>query len=209
MPSYCAQCRTGATDSDTFCGGCGSPLEAPPDSASVYDPPARQGSRIVVLFSVLGLCFVAALASLILLSVLRDQDEPAVSAQATSAVSAPSTSAPQTAGGVGGQVAVTNSDTEAASGEEPRGSQSGWDHYRTASLPGYYESVSTLNDTTTLPFAVNVGIAYNDSGANGGSTTVRAHSAATGKTYTMACQAQDDGSVVCAGGRAARLRLWG
>ena len=71
-----------------------------------------------------------------------------------------------------------------------------------------YLHARRLTETTSLPFTEAVREAYDRSGAAGSSTKVRAYSSVTGRTYTMTCEAQPDATVICTGGRNARVLLW-
>lgn len=81
--------------------------------------------------------------------------------------------------------------------------------YETVSdLPGRFTHAGTLTQTTSVEFTANVARAYYDTGADGASTQVSAYSPATERTYELDCQAQPEGTVLCTGGRNARIVLW-
>ncbi len=82
-------------------------------------------------------------------------------------------------------------------------------YQRISGIDGHYPNAGTLTETTSEPFARAVAQAYAASGADGASTTVTAHSDATGRDYEMACTAQPDGTTICTGGTNAQIILWG
>lgn len=75
-------------------------------------------------------------------------------------------------------------------------------------LPGPFGHAGTLTESTTSEFATNVAQAYADSGAAGASAQVSAYSPTTERTYEMDCEPRGDNTVICTGGRNARIVLW-
>lgn len=81
-------------------------------------------------------------------------------------------------------------------------------HIVVSGLPGPLGHAGTLTETTTSEFATNIAQAYADSGAAGASAQVSAYSPTTERTYELDCEPQGDKTVICTGGRNARVILW-
>ncbi len=82
-------------------------------------------------------------------------------------------------------------------------------YQRISGVGGHFPNAGTLNESTSVPFMQAVADEYARSGADGGSTRVRAYSPTTDMVYDIDCTDQGDGTVICAGGRNARIILWG
>lgn len=81
-------------------------------------------------------------------------------------------------------------------------------YHRASGIPGHFSEGAGLTESTSAPFVRAVAEEYARSGANGGSLRLRAFSETTGKFYDMDCVDQGDRTVVCSGGRNARIILW-
>ncbi|WP_226344380.1 hypothetical protein [Agilicoccus flavus] len=67
---------------------------------------------------------------------------------------------------------------------------------------------SELTSTMSVGFADRVRRAYNDSGAQGGSTNLSVYSPATGRDIFLRCERRSSEVVECRGGRNAAVRLY-
>ena len=82
-------------------------------------------------------------------------------------------------------------------------------YHQGSGIGGPFDKVATLHSTTSRPFMVDVATAYRDSGAAGGSVVLQdIYSVAAGRHVTMSCSPQGDATVLCTGGRNARVLLY-
>lgn len=150
------------------------------------------------------------------------QANPTVTVTSSAAPAAAQQSAAQQSGGQqsGGQQAAP---APAASAQAPAPArsaapapaqpQSAAQRYRMyhqgSGIGGPFDKVATLHSTTSRPFMVDVATAYRDSGAAGGSVVLQdIYSVAAGRHVTMSCSPQGDATVLCTGGRNARVLLY-
>ena len=100
--------------------------------------------------------------------------------------------------------------TQAPAPAQPQSAEQRYRMYHQGSgIGGPFDKVATLHSTTSRPFMVDVATAYRDSGAAGGSVVLQdIYSVAAGRYVTMSCSPQGDATVLCTGGRNARVLLY-
>lgn len=81
-------------------------------------------------------------------------------------------------------------------------------HSTEAGFGGTYDKASAITSVTSASFTRAVARAYANSGAQGSTTLSSVYSPVTGRSYTMRCNDQGNGSVICSGGNNASVLLY-
>lgn len=202
------------------------PRQAPPPVYGSWDsrvaapqwspaPPPQTSDRRAVIIGVASGSVIVALGlaaafAFGLLGSSREATPPTAATTSASPTSAPTTptettSEPTESTSSPSTPTTTATATTATTAAEP----SQTIYQRTSGIDGHFPNAGTLNESTSVPFMQAVAQEYARSGANGGSTRVRAYSPTTDMVYDIDCTDQGDGTVICAGGRDARIILWG
>lgn len=168
-----------------------------------YGPPVKQGmsTPLVVVLTVLIVLLIGVIVAAAILLVPRMMGTSAAPETSTVSVTATAPADPDGGGASGAEAVPTVQPARPAQGARPAGA------YECRNLgSGPYDSVAVGSSVTSCEFAESVWSQYVSSGALGGSTTVRAYSPVTGRSYTMSCSG---GAVVtCTGGNNAVVHIY-
>lgn len=191
----CPSCGVGVTATDHECPLCGAALTHAPDPPPGGPPPPPPSRPHAAVVTIAVIVMVGGLAAAIMSNL--GGSEPGNPEPGPTGPTSTTTSSPL-------------GDTTPEPPTPPPASEPPLPVFeRISGVQGYFHSAGTLTETTSEPFLRAVAGQYALSGAEGASAQVTAYSPVTQKSYDMTCIDQGNDSVICEGGKNAKILLWG